>query len=158
MAFRYSTLSGPENVPAEDASELLGIARGLPRWDALIIVAENDNYPRLHVTWHEGFGFVVHCFENGESWGFFLTEAVSFSSPEVEIEMGGQALEKWPRQLFVGTERALETLDFFLKTGKQSGTQRWVRTDAFPREVVWETRAGRVAWEESREKKDRKSD
>ena len=42
MAFLYSTLSGPENVPAQDASELLGIARELPRWDALIIVAENE--------------------------------------------------------------------------------------------------------------------
>jgi hypothetical protein len=67
-------------------------------------------------------GFVVHCFEDGESWGFFLTEAASFSSPEVEIEMGGQALEKWPRQLFVNSERALEALDFFLKTGKQNGS------------------------------------
>jgi hypothetical protein len=158
MAFLYSTLSGPENVPARDAPELLGIARERPRWDALIIVAENENYPRLHVTWHEGHGFVVHCFEDGESWGFFLTEAASFSSPEVEIEMGGQALEKWPRQLFVDSERALEALDFFLKTGKQNGTQHWVRTDAFPREIVWEGREGREAWEMSREKKDRKGD
>ena len=158
MTFLYSTLSGPENVPARDASELLGIARGLPRWDALIIVAENDNYPRLHVTWHEGHGFVVHCFEDGESWGFFLTEAASFSSPEVEIEMGGQALEKWPRQLFADSERALEALDFFLKTGKQNGMQHWVRTDAFPREIVWEGREAREAWEKSREKKDRDDD
>jgi hypothetical protein len=94
MTFLYSTLSGPENVPALDASALLGIVRGLPRWDALIFVAENEQYPRLHVTWHEGHGFVVHCFEDGESWGFFLTEAAFFTSPEVEIEMGGQALEK----------------------------------------------------------------
>ena len=77
MAFLYFTFSEPENVPAQAAPELLGIARGLPRWDALIIVAENDNYPRLHVTWHEGYGFVVHCFEDGESWEFFLTEAAS---------------------------------------------------------------------------------
>ena len=27
MTFLYSTLSGPENVPAQDASELLGVAR-----------------------------------------------------------------------------------------------------------------------------------
>jgi hypothetical protein len=45
MTFLYSTLSGPANVPATNASELLGIARQLPRWDALIIVAENDNAP-----------------------------------------------------------------------------------------------------------------
>lgn len=147
MTFLYSTLSGAENVPAQDASELLGIARRLPRWDALIIV-ENEQYPRLHITWHEGHGFVVHCFEDGESWGFFLTDAASFSPPEVEIDMGGQALEKWPRQLFVNSERAIETLESFLKTGKQNGTQHWVRTDAFPRDIVWDTREGREAWEQ----------
>jgi hypothetical protein len=119
---------------------------GAPRWDALITVAENENYPRLHVTWHQGHGFVVQCFEDGESWGFFLAATTSFSSPEIEIEMGGQALEKWPRQLFVNSERALEALGFFLQTGKQNGTQHWVRTDAFPRQVVWEGREGR-AWE-----------
>ena len=158
MAFLYSTLSGPENVPAQDAPELLGIARGLPRWDALIIVAENENYPRLHVTWHEGHGFVLLCFEAGESGGFFLAATTPFSAPEIEIEMGGQALEKWPRQLFSDRELAVDALDFFLKTGRQNGTQHWVRTDAFPREIVWETREGREAWEKSREKKDRKGD
>ena len=151
MTFLYSTLSGPENVPARDAPELLGIARGLPRWDALIIVAENEHYPRLHVTWHEGHGFVVHGFEDGESVGFFLATTTSFSSPEIEIEMGGQALEKWPRQLFVDPSLGVEALDFFLKTGKQNGTQHWVRTDAFPREIVWETREGREAWEQGKQ-------
>jgi len=146
MAFLYSTLFGTDNVPAQEASELLAIARELPRWDTLIVVAENEQYPRLHVTWHDGQGFVVHCFEDGESWGFFLAKATSFSSPDIEIEMGGQALEKWPRQLFVDSERALEALDSFLKTGKQDGTHHWVRTDAFPREIVWETREGREAW------------
>lgn len=34
--------------------------------------------------------------------------------------MGGQALEKWPRQLFVDSDRALEALDFFLETGNQT--------------------------------------
>ena len=158
MTFLYSTLSGPENVPARDASELLGIARRLPRWDALIIVAENKSYPRLHVTWHEPHGFVLHCFKDGESWGFFLVEATAFSSPDIEIEMGGQALEQWPRQLFVDSQHAREGLAFFLKTGKQNGTQQWVRTDAFPREIVWEGREGREAWEKSREKKDRAGD
>lgn len=147
MTFLYSTLSGPENVPAQDASDLLGIARGLPRWDALIIVAENANYPRLHVTWHEGHGFVVHCFEDGESVGFFLATTTSFSSPQIEIEMGGQALEKWPRQLFVDPSLGVDALDFLLETGKQNGTQHWIQTDAFPREIVWETRQGREAWE-----------
>ena len=58
-----------------------------------IVVAENQDYPRVHVWWHDGHGFVVHCFKDGESVGFFLAAATSFSSPEIEIEMGGQALE-----------------------------------------------------------------
>jgi hypothetical protein len=53
----------------------------------------------------------------------------------------------------VDSERALEALDFVLKTGKQNETQHWVRTDAFPREIVWETRAGREAWEEDQERR-----
>ena len=79
--------------------------------------------------------------------GFFLARTTSFSAPEIEIEMGGQALERWPRQLFVDSELAREAIDLFLKTGKQDGRQHRVRTDAFPREVVWETREGREAWE-----------
>jgi hypothetical protein len=45
MTLLYSTFSGAETVPAQDASELLGIARQLPGWEALIIVAENNNAP-----------------------------------------------------------------------------------------------------------------
>jgi hypothetical protein len=44
------------------------------------------------------------------------------------------------------------------RLGKQNGTQHWVRTDAFPGEIVWEGREGRKAWEKSREKKDREGD
>jgi hypothetical protein len=64
----------------------------------------------MHVSWHEGHGFVVHCFEDGESGGFFLAATTSFSPPEIEIEMGGQAMEKWPRQLFGDRELAVEAL------------------------------------------------
>ena len=93
---------GRRHVPAQDASELLGIARELPRWDALIIVAENDNYPSGCTS----RGTTVTASSStasrtGSPWGFFLATTTSFSSPEIEIEMGGQALEKWPRQLFV---------------------------------------------------------
>jgi hypothetical protein len=36
---------------------------------------------------------------------------------------------------------------YFLETGKQKETLHWIRTDAVPRETVWEGRAGREAWE-----------
>ena len=44
MTFLYSTLSGPEHVPAQDASELLSIARGFPRWDALNTGSEPTHF------------------------------------------------------------------------------------------------------------------
>jgi len=68
--------------------------------------------------------------------------------------VGGQALEKWPRQLLVDSDRALEALDVFRKTGKQNGTQHRVRTDALPREIVRETREGREAWEKRQERRE----
>jgi len=55
--------------------------------------------------------------------------------------------------LFVDTALAADALDYFLDTGKQKDTLHWIRTDAFPRETVWEGRAGREAWERSRGRK-----
>lgn len=149
--FRYSTLSGPKNAVVPSMSDLLDIARGLPKWDAVILVADGTDYPRADLTWHDGHGFVLQCFEDGQSWGFFLAEPGEFSEPEIEIEMGGQALEKWPRQLFVGSEFAREALEAFLADGRQKPALRWVRTDGgFPRQIVWDERGGREAWEKQR--------
>ena len=95
---------------------------------------------------------MLQCFEDEQSWGFFFAEAATLSPPEVEIVLGGQVQERWPRQLFVDPALGAEALDHFLKTGTQKKTRHWIRTDAFPRETVWEGRAGREAWERSREK------
>jgi hypothetical protein len=43
-------------------------------------------------------GLVLHCFEDELSWGFFLAESGSLTSPEVDIVLGGQVQERWPRQ------------------------------------------------------------
>ena len=55
----------------------------------------------------------------------------------MNIVHGGQAQERWPRELFVDRAVVLEALEFFLQTGKQKETLHWVRSDAFPRETVW---------------------
>jgi hypothetical protein len=70
-----------------------------------------------------------------------------FSTPSIEVELGGQALERWPHELFASAERAAHALNHFLQSGKQDQTLEWVRIDAFPRETVWEGREGREAWE-----------
>lgn len=149
-SFRYSMMAGPGDVPVQDASELIDTVRRAAFWDELSLAPEGEQFPRVGLSWHEGHGLVVHCFQDEASWGFFLVESPSFSAPEVDIVLGGQVQEKWPRQLFVSPELAREALDFFLQTGKQTPTLHWVETGSIPRETVWEGREGREAWLKSR--------
>lgn len=76
-----------------------------------------------------------------------------FSTPSVEVELGGQALERWPRDLFVSAEHATLALNHFLEHGKQDPALEWVRIDGFPRETLWEGRAQRLAWERANPRK-----
>ena len=147
--FRYSTLGGGENAPVPSGTELIEIVRRRPVWDELVISREDGaQFPRAGLSWHEGHGLVLHCFEDELSWGFFLAYSSSLTAPEVDIVLGGQVRERWPRQLFVDPSLGAEALDHFLKTGAQKETLHWIRTDGFPRETVWEGRAGREAWEQ----------
>jgi hypothetical protein len=126
LMFRYSTLAESTDHPVRDASEVLAAAVACPMWDEITLATADDQFPRANVSWHDGHGFVVHCFENGESWGFFLAESTSFSVSDVDIVLGGQVQERWPRQLFVSRELAHEALEFFLQSGKQKPTLHWV--------------------------------
>jgi hypothetical protein len=101
----------------------------------------------VHLDWHEGNGFVFQCYEDAESWSDFLVTSRQFSTPSVEVELGGQALERWPRELFVAAECAAQALGHFLAHGKQDPALEWIRIDGFPRETLWEGREQRLAWE-----------
>ncbi len=45
-----------------------------------------------------------------------------FSTPPVEVELGGQTLERWRRELFVSADHAARALNHFLEHGKQEPT------------------------------------
>jgi hypothetical protein len=68
----------------------------------------------------------------------------------VEINLGGQTLERWPSALFVPEELAHQALDSFLTTGKQDAALHWIRIDAFPRETLWVGREERETWERAK--------
>ena len=110
-------------------------------------VDELVQYPIMHIDWHEDAGFVVMVFENRESDGFYPIASTKTGKPKVQIELGGQALERWPRELFVPRETAAVVFETFLRTGRQDSSVTWVANDAFAREVLWETEAQRVEWE-----------
>ena len=99
------------------------------------------------MTWHDGEGFVVHCFENEQSLGQFLVNSRDFSAPTIEINLGGQVLEPWPLELFVSEALAAESLGYFLEYGKRKPALYWTGTGKFPRETIWEDREERETWE-----------
>ena len=134
-------------TPIPSALELLTQVQSRPVWDGASISPEGAQFPLVHVDWHEGHGFVLQCYEDEESWSDFLVTGQDFSAPSIEVELGGQALERWPRELFVSAERATQALSQFLEFGKQDRALEWVRIDAFPRKIVWEGREGREPWE-----------
>jgi hypothetical protein len=145
-AFRASFIMNENPMPVASASELLSEVQSRPVWDGASISPAYAEYPRVHLDWHEGHGFVFQCYEDEESWSDCLVMSLHFSTPSVEVELGGQALERWPRELFVSSELAARALDHFLKFGKQNPALERVRIDGFLRETLWEGRAQREAW------------
>lgn len=134
-------------MPVPSVPELLTQVQSRPVWDGGSISLEDAQFPLVHVDWHEGHGFVLQCYEDEESWSDFLVTSQHFSPPSIEVELGGQALERWPRELFASAELTAQALNHFLEFGKLDPALEWVRIDAFPREIVWEGREGREAWE-----------
>lgn len=146
-ALRLSFVTGETELPIPSVSEILARVQSGPSWDAASIAPADKPFPLLHVEWHEGKGFVIQCYEDEQSWSDFLLVDPRCGAPAVEINLGGQALERWPSELFVPEELARQAVDCFLKTGKQNAALHWVRIDAFPRETIWEGREGRETWE-----------
>jgi hypothetical protein len=144
-AFRLSFVTGETALPIPPVSEILARLRSGPVWDGASIAPADDQFPLLHVEWHEGNGFVIQCYEDEQAWSDFLRTGVSCGPPTIEINLGGQALERWPSELFVPEELADQALNCFLATGKQDRALQWVRIDAFPRTIIWEGRQGREA-------------
>jgi hypothetical protein len=110
--------------------------RSNPSWDAASISPADDQFPRAHVEWHENHGFVIQCFEDDRAFGDFLVRGAHMSPPAVEVNLGGQALERWPSELFVSEPLAHQALDGFLNSGRQDPELHRVRIDRFPREIV----------------------
>lgn len=148
--FRLSAIVGnqyPEmDVPPVD--ELLAKLQAGEMSGEAVIYPESGDFPRATIDWHAGHGFVLLCFDGETSRGYFLTRGRVTSRPSVPIVLGGQAMEKWPPELFVPEELAADGLHFFLETGQRKPGLGWARVDEFPREVVWEGRAERSAWED----------
>ena len=138
-SFTYALLSEDKERPASPkaAAEILVMSEGRPAWDNLQICPEgNSQFPFMNISWHQGHGFDVQCFEKPESDSEFLASDTVLSAPEVYIEIGGQTQELWPKQLFVSRALALEAVRHFLETGRENPSLVWVPIARFPRRTV----------------------
>ena len=145
--FRLSLVSSEVEIPKPTASDVLARVRSAAPWDEACICAAQGDFPRANISWHDSKGFNVHCFENDHSLGHFLVNGNDFSPPSVEINLGGQALERWPRELFVSEEIAAEALKYFFEYAQLKPSLSWTGTGEFPRETIWQGREEQEAWE-----------
>ena len=145
--FRVSFVTRQPELEVASVSAILARVQSGPVWDVASIAPVDNPFPRLHIEWHGGNGFIIQCYEDENSWSDFLLARPGCGRPAVEINLGGQALERWPRELFVSEELAQRAVEYFLNSGKQDPALHWARIDAFPRETIWEGHKGREAWE-----------
>lgn len=155
IALRLSFLTSEEALRLPPASDILAQVRARPVWDLASIAPAEGQFPLLHIDWHEGRGFVLQCYQDEQSWSDFLTSGSECGVPTVEVELGGQALERWPAELFVPEDVARRAIEHFARFGTQDPALRWIRIDEFPRETIWEGREGREAWERANHLRDR---
>jgi hypothetical protein len=145
--FRLSFISTASQVVVPLTWELLARLQSAAHWDEASIHPAKRDFPRVHISWHQCAGFNVHCFENELSLGKFLVTGIEFSPPRIEINLGGQALERWPRELFVSELLATDALEHFLERGELKPLLSWIGTGQFPRETIWQGREEREAWQ-----------
>ena len=107
-------------------------------WDQAMISPNNREFPHIWLGWKRNHGFIVHCFEDEASLGDFLVESAHTSEPEIEICIGGQSRELWPKELFVSEASAAQAVQYFLESGKKSPNLPWTGTGAFARKILWE--------------------
>ncbi len=127
--FQLSAVIGDRLVEtkAPPAVQLLGMVRRGEIWQEASIYPTTAEYPRASISFREPHGFVLQCDEDESCVSDFLARADDLSDPHIDIELGGQALEGWPPELFVSEALATEALEWFLGSGKQKPDLRWVR-------------------------------
>lgn len=92
QSFRLSFVSGPSELLAPPASEILASVRGRPPWDEASITPDQEQFPRMHISRCEDYGFVLHCFEDGKSWGNYLVTNLAFHLPSLKSTLEDRRL------------------------------------------------------------------
>ena len=115
--------------------------------ESVIRPANGTDTPSLNISYHGEHGFVIQVHDHEQSLSDFAVTSRKFSDCSVEMELGGQALEQWPPELFVPERIAETVVAWFLRSGGKTPDVEWAGIDQFPRHVIWDDAAGRQQWE-----------
>ena len=86
---RVSFVTGGPELRIVPVSTILSRVQSGPVWDVASIAPVDNGFPRLHIEWHGGNGFVIQCYEDEHSWSDFLLAGPSCGPPAVEINLVG---------------------------------------------------------------------
>lgn len=135
------------------ASKLLAHLQGAGNWPEASIHDPSRQYPLMDIEFHGNVGFSVLCFARPSSIGYLAVSVAKLSEPTVLVCLGGQVIEKWPRELFLSSSQARAVVSHFLKSGAQLPAVHWVRLDKFQRKTVHPGGKGLIPlWQKLRQK------
>jgi hypothetical protein len=118
------------------ARKLLAHLRNPANWREASIHPLQTQYPFTNIEFHDRAGFSILLFPSPRAIGTLAASRPRLSEPSVLVCLGGQVIERWPRELFLVPRAAEEVIAEFLIGGKQSKVCWWVRLDQFKRETV----------------------
>ena len=145
--FHLSFVSGDGHQVASAPDLLISEVKSRRYWDTAVIEPSQGNFRASTLSSTRATVLWSSASRDEASWDWFLVSGSTFGPSAVEINLGGQVLERWPDELFVSDALALRAIAHFLESGQQDPRQPWVRIDTFPRTTIWEGRQGRETWE-----------
>ena len=91
-AFGVSFVTGGPELGIAPVSKILARVQSGPVWDVASIAPVDESFPRLHIEWHGGNGFVIQCYEDEHSWSDFLLAAPVMGLPRLKSTLGDRHL------------------------------------------------------------------
>ncbi len=83
------------------ACKLLSHLRDRSNWPEASVHPSEGQYPFLNIEFHDRAGFSILIFPSPRAIGRLAASRSRLSAPSVLVCLGGQVIERWPRELFL---------------------------------------------------------
>lgn len=120
------------------AAELLERISTPGYWHEATVHPADSEFPRLGIEHHRRAGYSILCHQDESSIGFLAALRRPLSALTIAVNLGGQVIERWPPELFLPADAALDIAEHFFATGRQHSGFTWARINRFTRQHVHE--------------------